>query len=167
MDLERARREGYKFGCKLVRGAYMVLERKRAAELGMASPIWDTKEDTDACYNNAVHTLMPLVRDRGAEFMVASHNQASVEEAVAAMGEHGLPPTAPVYFGQLLGMSDHLSFILGANKYGAYKYVPFGGVDEVMPYLIRRAQENSDILGGVGKETGMLRAELRRRLIGM
>lgn len=144
----------------------MVLERRRAAEMGYPSPIWDTKKDTDACYNRAMATLMPLVRDRGAEFMVASHNQESVELAVAGMAEHGLPPSAPVYFGQLLGMSDNLTFILGGNGYGAYKYVPFGGVDEVMPYLIRRAQENSDVLGGVGKETAMMRAELRRRLVG-
>ena len=77
----------------------------------------------------------------------------------------GLSPRDGVYFGQLLGMADNLTFTLGANGYGAYKYVPFGSIDEVMPYLIRRAQENSEVLGGIAKETGMLRSELRRRLL--
>lgn len=167
VDLERARREGYKFGCKLVRGAYMMLERERAAEKGYPSPVWDTKEETHACYDGAVAMLLPWVKNNGAEFMVASHNQRSVELAVAGMKAEGLPPSAPVYFGQLLGMADNLTFTLGANGYGAYKYVPFGAIDEVMPYLIRRAQENSDVLGGIAKETNMLRSELRRRLIGV
>jgi len=165
IDLERARREGYKFGCKLVRGAYMVLERRRAADMGMPSPIWDNKHDTDAAYDAAVASLLPLVRDEGAEFMVATHNQASVETAVEGMAALGLEPSAPVSFGQLLGMADHLTFTLGSAGYGAYKYVPFGAVDEVMPYLIRRAQENNDVLGGVAKETEMLKAELRRRIL--
>ena len=143
----------------------MVLERQRALDLGLPSPIWDTKAETDAAYDAAVASLLPLVGERRAEFMVASHNQVSLEAAVAGMAAAGLPPSAPVYFGQLLGMADHLTFTLGGHGYGAYKYVPFGSVGEVMPYLIRRAQENSDVLGGVAAETGMLRAELRRRLL--
>ena len=165
VELERSRREGYKFGCKLVRGAYMVLERERAMEKGYPSPVWDTKEETHACYDKTVATLLKHVKHHGAEFMVASHNQRSVELAVAGMAEMGLSPRDGVYFGQLLGMADNLTFTLGANGYGAYKYVPFGSIDEVMPYLIRRAQENSEVLGGIAKETGMLRSELRRRLL--
>lgn len=165
VELERSRREGYKFGCKLVRGAYMVLERERAAEKGYPSPVWDTKEETHACYDAAVAMLLPWVKNNGAEFMVASHNQRSCELAVAGMEDHGLGPDAPVYFGQLLGMADNLTYTLGAHGYGAYKYVPFGSIDEVMPYLIRRAQENSDVLGGIAKETTMLRSELKRRLL--
>ena len=166
VELERSQRAGYKFGCKLVRGAYMVLERERAKEKGYPSPVWDTKEETHACYDKAVAMLLKHVKHHGAEFMVASHNQRSVELAVAGMDELGLRPNDGVYFGQLLGMADNLTFTLGANGYGAYKYVPFGSIDEVMPYLIRRAQENSEVLGGIAKETGMLRAELRRRLWG-
>jgi proline dehydrogenase len=164
VDLERANREGYKFGAKLVRGAYMILERKRAKDLKLPSPIWDTKEDTDLAYDAAVAALLPSVRDNGAEIMVASHNQQSVEKTVAGMAALGLPPSSKVTFGQLLGMADHLTFTLGAHKYGAYKYTPFGGVDEVMPYLLRRAQENSDILGGVGIELNHLQNELKRRV---
>ena len=167
VDLERSRREGYKFGCKLVRGAYMVLERERAEDKGYPSPVWDTKEETHACYDGAVAMLLPWVKNHGAEFMVATHNQRSVERTVAGMEAESLPPSAPVYFGQLLGMADNLTYTLGAHGYGAYKYVPFGPIEEVMPYLIRRAQENSDVLGGIAKETNMLRSELRRRLIGV
>ncbi|GAB4819231.1 hypothetical protein N2152v2_006277 [Parachlorella kessleri] len=166
VDLERAKREGYRFGAKLVRGAYMVLERQRAKERGYPSPIHDTKGDTDASFDRNAAEVIRRVRGEGAEVMIATHSQESIEKAVALMGELGLPPSSGVYFGQLLGMADHLSFTLGQNGYGAYKYVPFGAVDEVLPYLVRRAQENSDMLGGVGAEMGMMRAELKRRLLG-
>ena len=144
----------------------MVLERRRAAELGIPSPIWDTAEQTHAAYDVAVASLLPWVRDAGAEVMVATHNQPSVERAVAGMAALGLPPAAPVAFGQLLGMADHLTFGLGAAGFGAYKYVPFGSVEEVLPYLIRRAQENSDVLAGSARESALVRRELRRRLLG-
>ncbi|PSC69490.1 Proline dehydrogenase [Micractinium conductrix] len=165
-ELERARREKYKYGVKLVRGAYMVLERARAAERGYPSPIHDTVADTHANYDECVREMLQCVAREGAEVMVASHNQASIEQATSHMRQLGLPPSAGVYFGQLLGMADHLTYTLGAHGYGAYKYVPFGKVDEVMPYLIRRAQENSAILAGeaVAGEMRMLRTELVRRL---
>lgn len=163
-DLQRARQEGYAFGAKLVRGAYMVLERRRAGERGYVSPIWDTKAQTDAAYDAAVASLLPAVRDEGAEVMVATHNQRSVEAAVAGVAAAGLSPACGVSFGQLLGMADHLTFTLGPHGYGAFKYTPFGAVEEVVPYLLRRAQENSDVLGGVGVELGHLQAELARRM---
>lgn len=144
----------------------MVIERQRARDRGYPSPIYDTKEDTDAAYDRNVAEVIQHVESEGAEVMVATHNQQSIENAVALMKQLGLPPSSGVYFGQLLGMADHLSFTLGQNGYGAYKYVPFGAVDEVMPYLLRRAQENSDMLGGVGVEKDMLRTELKRRLFG-
>ncbi|KAK2077068.1 hypothetical protein QBZ16_004701 [Prototheca wickerhamii] len=165
-DLERAQRGGYRFGAKLVRGAYMVVERRRAAERGAPSPIHDSLEDTHANYDACVGEVLAHVARHGAGLMVASHNQASIEKAVAAMQRLGLGPQSGVYFGQLLGMADNLTFVLGQHGYGAYKYVPFGSVDEAMPYLIRRAQENSDMLGGVGKEMGMMRRELKRRILG-
>jgi len=109
----------------------------------------------------AVH----LVAEGRAEFMVASHNQESIEKAAELMHELGLLPSdSPVYFGQLLGMADPLTYVLGANGYKAYKYVPFGEVEQVIPYLVRRAQENSSVLGGVEKEKKMVAAEIRRRL---
>lgn len=165
-DLERAQRGGYKFGAKLVRGAYMVVERRRAVERGLPSPIHDTLQDTHDNYDRCVGEVINHVADAGAALMVASHNQTSIERAVATMQQLDLGPQSGVYFGQLLGMADNLTFVLGQHGYGAYKYVPFGSVDEAMPYLIRRAQENSDMLGGVGKEMTMMRQELRRRLFG-
>ncbi len=96
--------------------------------------------------------------------MIASHNQESVELALNYMKEYNIPPSAHVYFGQLLGMSDHISFSLGKAGYKVYKYVPYGKVHEVMPYLIRRAQENSDALSGAKKELTMIRSELLRRI---
>ncbi|EFN55844.1 hypothetical protein CHLNCDRAFT_145399 [Chlorella variabilis] len=165
-ELERARRENYKYGAKLVRGAYMLLERQRAMEKGYPSPIHDSAEDTHANYDRCVREMLACVAREGAEVMVASHNQRSVEMAVERMAALGLPPSAGVYFGQLLGMADHLTYTLGGHGYGAYKYVPFGAVEEVMPYLIRRAQENSSILAGaaIGDEVAMMRREFVRRL---
>ncbi|KAL4433468.1 hypothetical protein ABPG77_010321 [Micractinium sp. CCAP 211/92] len=165
-ELERARRENYHYGVKLVRGAYMVLERQRAQDLGYPSPIHDTAADTHANYNECVREMLRCVGPEGAEVMVASHNQQSIELATYHMAALGLPPSSGVYFGQLLGMADHLTYTLGAHGYGAYKYVPFGRLEEVLPYLIRRAQENSAILAGeaVAGEMAMLRTELRRRL---
>lgn len=165
-DMERARRWGYKFGAKLVRGAYMVFERRHAQALGLPSPIHATIEDTHASYDQAVQMLLDGVQNEHSEVMVATHNQRSVERAVKGLADRGLPPSAPAYFGQLLGMADNLTFVLGANGYGAYKYVPYGTVDEVIPYLVRRAQENSDMLGGVDKELRLMKTELKRRLFG-
>ncbi|KDD76966.1 Proline dehydrogenase [Helicosporidium sp. ATCC 50920] len=167
LDLERARRGGYKFGAKLVRGAYMVLERRRASQQGAESPILETIEETHASYDGAVNVLLDdIARETGTELLVASHNQRSIERCVEGMAARGLSPSSGVYFGQLLGMADNLTFVLGRHGYGAYKYVPFGDVAEVMPYLIRRAQENSDMLGGVAKELSMMRTELWRRWLG-
>ena len=109
--------------------------------------------------------MMSQVKSQGFEMMVASHNQASVEAAVALMHDMGMHPAeSGVHFGQLLGMADHLSFTLGDNGYRAYKSVPYGPVEETIAYLLRRAKENSDMLGGVGKETSMLKSELWRRI---
>ncbi|KAI3437761.1 hypothetical protein D9Q98_000208 [Chlorella vulgaris] len=165
-EMERARRDGYKYGVKLVRGAYMVLERQRALDMGYPSPIYDTAEDTHANYDRCVRDLLRCVEKEGVEVMVATHNQGSIELTVEQMAALGLPPSSGVFFGQLLGMADHLTYTLGANGYGAYKYVPFGAVEEVMPYLIRRAQENSSILSGaaVQGEQSMMRRELQRRM---
>lgn len=164
MDLQRARREGWHFGAKLVRGAYMVIEREVASQKGYPSPILDTIEDTHLNYNRCVAEALEHVAGENAEVMVATHNQGSIEATVALMGQLGLDPSKGVFFGQLLGMADHLTFTLGRNGYNGYKYVPFGPVEEVMPYLIRRAQENSDMLGGVGHEMRLLRSELLRRM---
>lgn len=165
-DTERARRDGFFFAAKLVRGAYMVAERRLAAEQGRDSPIHPTLAHTHECYKACTVHAIRCVLEEGANIMLATHNQESVELAIEQMSEHGIKPrTGGVYFGQLLGMADHLTFTLGLHGYSAYKYVPYGAVHEVMPYLIRRAQENSDLLGGVKKERELYWQELKRRLL--
>ena len=166
-DIESARRQGYKFAAKLVRGAYMVHENKVAEAEGIESPVHETVESTHANYNRCVRIMIQEVACGRAEVMIATHNQYSVETAVRSMHDFGLQQdTNGVFFGQLLGMADHLSHVLGRHKYRAYKYVPFGPLEETMPYLIRRAQENGSLMGGVVREMNMLQSELGRRLFG-
>lgn len=165
-DMDRARKGGYKFAAKLVRGAYMVIERQHALENNIPDPVRATIQDTHKGYNAAVReTINRIARGDQVEIMIATHNQESVEAAVQCMKEHNLPPSnSGVYFGQLLGMADHLTFCLAGSGYKSYKYVPYGRVREVMPYLIRRAQENSDALSGASLALSMSRKELKRRL---
>ncbi|KAI9906042.1 hypothetical protein PsorP6_013881 [Peronosclerospora sorghi] len=165
IDLERARREKFRFAAKLVRGAYMVQERKRARDKGYTDPIHDTIEDTHENYDAQVSKL--LQHNHLASFMVASHNEQSVVKTVQQMQDIGISrATGGVYFGQLLGMCDHVSYTLGANAYKVFKYVPYGPIREVLPYLIRRAQENSGLMSGAQLEMRMLRLELKRRVFG-
>jgi len=150
----------------------MHLERERARARGLADPIHDDVEATHACFDAAVTTVLTrrdVASGRSlANVLVASHNEASIAKAIAQMGALGLDPqSSKVYFGQLLGMADHLTFTLGARGYRAYKYVPYGPVYEVLPYLLRRAHENSDLLSGnVAAERTLLLGELKRRLLG-
>jgi proline dehydrogenase len=164
-DLDRAKRGQYHFAAKLVRGAYMVHERKRAVELDLDDPIHATIEDTHINYNSCVKEMIQrIAQGESVEIMIASHNQKSVEHAIECMNAHKLSQDSGIYFGTLLGMSDNLSYTLGLSGYKAYKYVPYGKIEEVMPYLIRRAQENSDALSGAVKELTMIQQEIRRRI---
>lgn len=165
IDLMRARREKFRFAAKLVRGAYMVQERKRARDKGYTDPIHNTIEDTHINYDAQVSKL--LSHNHLASFMVASHNEKSVVKTVQQMQEIGISRAGGgVYFGQLLGMCDHVSYTLGANGYKVFKYVPYGPIRKVLPYLIRRAQENSSLLSGAQLEMRMLRTEIKRRIFG-
>lgn len=167
-DVTRAEQGGYQFAAKLVRGAYMQLERERAKTIGYEDPIQPSLNATHSNYNTCLQAMIErIAKGSKVEIMIASHNQQSVELAIETMQKFQLPPSSNVYFGQLLGMSDHISFSLGKEGYKAYKYVPYGKVEEVMPYLLRRAQENSDALGGAKKELKMVQTELLRRLVGI
>ena len=164
IDLERARREKFRFACKLVRGAYMVQERKRAVDLGHPDPIHGTIEDTHANYASQVKKL--LENSHLASFMVASHNEQSVKDTVQWMHDMNIDRRqGVVFFGQLLGMCDHVSYTLGREGYQVFKYVPYGPINEVLPYLIRRAQENSGLMTGATKEINLLRKEIGRRVV--
>jgi proline dehydrogenase len=167
-DVERSERYNFHFGAKLVRGAYLESERALAEVLHYPSPIHDTLEETHKCYDDAVDFLLrhSVKTDKKLEVMCGTHNQVSTEKAIKLMDELGIDrQDGTVHFGQLLGMADNLTFNLGAVGYRAYKYVPYGKVGEVMPYLLRRAQENSAVLGNSNHELELLHEELRRRLV--
>eukprot|EP00123_Amoebidium_parasiticum_P011890 comp20971_c0_seq1/m.28067 comp20971_c0_seq1/g.28067 ORF comp20971_c0_seq1/g.28067 comp20971_c0_seq1/m.28067 type:complete len:610 (-) comp20971_c0_seq1:279-2108(-) len=164
-EMHRAEREGWAHGSKLVRGAYMVSERRRAHELGIEDPICSSKEETDRSYDQGVALVLGAVaQDKPVAIMVASHNEHSIKQAVQLMRNLAIPRnTQAVYFGQLMGMCDHISLTLGAKSFNIAKYVPYGPIGETIPYLLRRAQENSSILGQTLTERTMLWMELKRR----
>ncbi len=139
----------------------MKIERDRALVRNEPSPICDTIEDT---HDNYHRVMQHILAGKNRSLVVASHNQTSIEFAIQYMAKHNIDPaTGGVYFAQLLGMADHLTFSLGCNGYKAYKYVPYGPVHEVIPYLIRRAQENGDLIGGgAAKEIRMASQEIKR-----
>jgi proline dehydrogenase len=164
-DAARAAREGWVLGAKPVRGAYMVAERAAAAAAGRPDPVHPSAAATHAAYDAALaRRLIPGAADGAISVLVATHNQASVETAVRAMADAGLPPAdARVLFGQLCGMRDFLTYTLASHGYRAYKILPYGALRETMLYLTRRAQENCDVLGNVGVDVRLLRAELVAR----
>jgi proline dehydrogenase len=159
---EAAVQRDFVLGAKLVRGAYMEKERKRAGEMGYASPIQPDKEATDRDYNAGVAFCIGAL-DRIA-MIVASHNENSNLLAVQLLQEKGLPLDHPhVHFSQLYGMSDNITFNLAKAGCAVSKYLPFGPIKDVIPYLMRRAQENSSMSGQTGRELGLIRKELKRR----
>ncbi|TSU24199.1 Proline dehydrogenase 1, mitochondrial [Bagarius yarrelli] len=168
VDIELARREGWCFGAKLVRGAYMHQERSRAQEIGYEDPINPDYEATSRMYHRCLdYVLEEIASNKRASVMVASHNMDTVKHTIRRMNELGLAPTdRKVYFGQLLGMCDQITFPLGQAGFPVYKYVPYGPVNEVIPYLSRRAQENRGMMKGAQMERSLLWKELVRRLAG-
>ncbi|XP_041936873.1 proline dehydrogenase 1, mitochondrial isoform X1 [Alosa sapidissima] len=167
VDVELSRREGWYFGAKLVRGAYMYQERTRAAEIGYEDPINPDYEATNRMYHKCLEFLLEEIDlYRNANIMVASHNEDTVKFTLEKMNQMGLlPQENKVYFGQLLGMCDQVSFPLGQAGFPVYKYVPYGPVNEVIPYLSRRALENRGFMKGSQRERNLLWKELKRRLV--
>jgi proline dehydrogenase len=165
IELEAHRRLGVKSGFKLVRGAYILQERQRSKEMEYPDPTCDDIAMTHANYDTCVLDAIRQV-PTGAAVMVASHNQKSIETAVNAIARMGLGPNDGVYFGQLLGMGDHLTTAIAAHGCRPYKYVPYGPIDKCVAYLTRRVQENSTLLAGepIIAERRMLRGELFKRL---
>lgn len=157
-----AQEKGYIAGVKFVRGAYMEEERARAARLGYPDPICKDKAATDANYDAGVKYVMDHI-DRFEMFM-GTHNEESNYLLAKLIEEKGLEHDDPrIYFAQLLGMSDNISFNLANQGYNVTKYVPYAKVKDVIPYLIRRAEENTSVAGQTGRELNMLSAEMERR----
>lgn len=149
-------------GFKLVRGAYMEKERKRAQEKGYADPIQPNKAASDQDYDSAVALCIENINR--VAICIGTHNELSSLKGVELMKKHHLEANDDrVFFSQLLGMSDHISFNLSHHGYNVAKYVPYGPVSAVIPYLTRRAQENSGMAGQMGRELGLITKELHRR----
>lgn len=159
---EAAIERDFILGAKLVRGAYMEKERKRAEEKGYPSPIQPDKESSDRDYNAGVKYCIDHI-DRIA-LVVASHNEYSNLYATQLLQEKGLPLNHPhVHWSQLYGMSDNITFNLAHAGCSVSKYLPFGPIRDVIPYLMRRAQENTSVGGQTGRELGLIKKELDRR----
>ncbi len=159
---ETARSAGYLLGAKLVRGAYMEKERNRAAEKGYPSPIQHDKTATDNDYDAAADFCLKHLDNIG--LFVGTHNEASSLNVARYMYTNQIPAnTNRVWFSQLYGMSDNISFNLAHEGYNVAKYLPYGPVKDVLPYLMRRAQENTSVKGQTGRELSLIRRELKRR----
>ena len=158
----QAHSDGYILAVKLVRGAYMEKERDRAQEMGYESPIHDDKKGTDRDYNAALEYCIDHLDD--VAFVAGTHNERSTQLLAQMMHQRGLAHDHPqIFFSQLYGMGDNLSYILAKNGYNVSKYVPYGPVPDAVPYLIRRAQENSSAAGQVSRELELITTELERR----
>jgi proline dehydrogenase len=162
--IRRARAGGYRLGIKIVRGAYIEKERERANRYRYKSPINATKEETDREYDKAVKIFVDNIDV--VEICVGTHNEASCKLLLKLMAEKDLPNDHPhIYFSQLYGMSDNISFNLANAGYNVSKYLPYGPVESTLPYLARRAEENTAIAGQMSKELEIIIQERNRRKI--
>ena len=161
-EIEHARKEGFHYGVKLVRGAYMEKERERSSKMGYPSPIQPDKASCDSDFNSALKLILSNIDVMA--LCSGSHNEESALILATLMAEHGIPNNDErIYFAQLLGMSDHISYNLSNLGYHVAKYVPYGPVREVMPYLLRRADENTSVAGQTGRELMLIQKEKARR----
>lgn len=157
-----AKAHNFKLGFKVVRGAYMEKERQRAKDLGYKSPICETKALTDALFDATVTYIFSNLKS--IHVFIGTHNEESTHLAIKLMEVSNISNSdSRVWFGQLYGMSDHISFNLANQGYNVAKYLPFGPVKDVMPYLIRRAEENTSVAGQTSRELSLIKKEKRRR----
>ncbi|PIB31040.1 proline dehydrogenase [Maribacter sp. 4U21] len=161
---KRAQEKGFKIGVKVVRGAYMEKENERANEKGYSTPICESKLATDINFDETVAYIIDNLDI--ISIFSGTHNEESCYKLIELMDKNGIAKNNNgVWFGQLYGMSDHISFNLAANGYNVAKYLPFGPVRDVMPYLIRRAEENTSVAGQTTRELSLLKKERKRRKI--
>jgi len=158
---QRAHQKDFYIGLKIVRGAYMEKERDRADRKGYPSPICKDKQATDDNYNEAIVYMM---EHKKMALFAGTHNEESSYKLIELAKQHKVhPEDKRLWFGQLYGMSDHISFNLANEGYNTAKYVPFGPVRDVMPYLIRRAEENTSVAGQTSRELNLIKQERKRR----
>jgi len=159
---EQAKTEGFYIGMKIVRGAYMEKENERAVEKGYPTPICASKEATDINYDTAILYMINHLDTMS--IFAGTHNELSTYSLMNLMQEKGIKTNdSRIWFGQLYGMSDNISYNLAANGYNVAKYLPFGPVKDVMPYLIRRAEENTSVAGQTSRELTLIKTERNRR----
>ncbi len=161
-NIKTSAEKGYILGAKLVRGAYMEKERERAREMGYQDPIQPNKAATDKDYDEGM--LYCLANLDKVSVFIGTHNETSCMKAAQYMEEHNIQHNSPrVYISQLFGMSDNISFNLAHNKFNVAKYLPYGPVKDVVPYLMRRAEENTSVAGQTSRELNLIEKELKRR----
>jgi proline dehydrogenase len=154
--------DGVIFGLKLVRGAYMEKERNLAVSMNIESPICDTKNETDKNFNSGLDFVFNNFER--ISFVCASHNEDSILKVMSMMESKNLKSNdSSIWFGQLYGMSDNISFNLASKNFNTFKILPFGSVRNLMPYLIRRAEENTSVQGQTGRELQLILKERKRR----
>ncbi len=161
-EIENSKIGGYNYGIKLVRGAYMEKERERAEKMGYPSPIQIDKNHTDKDYNLALELILENIDVLA--LCAGTHNEYSSKLLTELINKKGIQKNNKrIFFAQLLGMSDHISYNLSASNYNVAKYVPYGPVNEVLPYLLRRADENTSVAGQTSRELSLLMIEKNRR----
>ncbi|MCF6182543.1 proline dehydrogenase family protein [Lutibacter sp.] len=161
---KRAKKDGFQIGMKLVRGAYMEKERERAEKLSYKDPICENKAATDKMYNDVLTYMIENINEMAV--FEGTHNEESAYLLIDLIDKYKLAKNdSRIWFGQLYGMSDHISYNLSKLGYNVAKYLPFGPVKDVMPYLIRRAEENTSVAGQTNRELELLKAERARRKI--
>ncbi len=158
----QAKSKDINLGFKVVRGAYMEKETERSRSLGYPSPICRDKSHTDEIFDTVVSYILKNIND--ISLFIGSHNEESTLKAISLMEKYSIAPNdRRVWFGQLYGMSDHITYNLADKGYNVVKYIPFGPLKDVMPYLIRRAEENTSVSGQTSRELELLKRELQRR----
>ncbi len=161
---KRSKEQGFKVGMKLVRGAYMEKERERAEKKGYKDPICVNKDATDKMFNDVLEYMFKNIDDMA--IFSGTHNEESSYLLMDLIAKSGLDKDdLRLWFGQLYGMSDHISYNLAKDGYNVAKYLPFGPVRDVMPYLIRRAEENTSVSGQTNRELRLLKEERERRKV--
>lgn len=167
-DITYAKQNGLVMGAKIVRGAYMDAEAAWAKQRGCENPVFPTIDGTHNAYNTAVGTMLDLAKNDEGAVVIASHNEQSMVLASQGLFSRSMPSDHPlVHFGQLYGMCDHMSLALAHNGHNVVKYVPFGPVEHVMPYLLRRVAENRGFLASTKKEQRLMLEELKSRVLGV